>query len=134
MNLNFCVITPAGIMRAGYAEEVIVPSSTGQVGILNNHAFLLTALDIGLMRVKTGDEWFSIFLVEGVAQVEQNEITVVSREAEEGVLIDPFDAKVRLQTITKLSKKAVTKKEKIDMTLELRKAKTKLESTVPFKI
>ena len=132
MNLNFRVITLDGILWSGYAEEVIVPSSTGQVGILNNHASLLTALDIGLMRVKTGNEWFSLVLVEGVAQVEQNAITVVSREAEEGALIDPFDAKVRLQTITKLSKKAVTKKEKIDMTLELRKAKVKLQSTVPF--
>jgi F-type H+-transporting ATPase subunit epsilon len=134
MNLNFRLITPAGIMWAGYAEEVIIPSSTGQVGILNNHASLLTSLDIGLMRVKTNDEWFSIVLLEGVTQVEENAITVVSREAEEGALIDPFDAKVRLQTITKLSKKAVTRKERIDMTLELRKAKTKLESTVPFKI
>jgi F0F1-type ATP synthase epsilon subunit len=69
---------------------------------------LLTALDIGLMKVRTGDEWSAIFLVEGIAQVEQNEIKIFSMKAEKRALIDQSDAKIRLQTITKLSKTVAT--------------------------
>jgi F-type H+-transporting ATPase subunit epsilon len=108
MNLHFCVITPAGIVWDGYAEEVVVPSNTGHVRIFNNHAYLLTALDIGLMKVRTGDEWSAIFLVEGIVQVEQNEIKIFSMKAEKRALIDQSDAKGRLQTITKFSKMVAT--------------------------
>jgi F-type H+-transporting ATPase subunit epsilon len=50
MSLNVRVITPDQTVWDAPADEVILPSSTGQVGILSDHAPLLTALDIGVMR------------------------------------------------------------------------------------
>ena len=72
MSLNIRVITPDRIVWDATAEEVILPSSTGQLGILKDHAPLLTALDIGVMRLKTAGNWTSIILVEGFAEVEKN--------------------------------------------------------------
>jgi F-type H+-transporting ATPase subunit epsilon len=63
MSLNIRVITPDRIVWDATAEEVILPSSTGQLGILKDHAPLLTALDIGVMRLKTSGNWTSIILV-----------------------------------------------------------------------
>ena len=45
MSLNIRVITPDRIIWDATAEEVILPSSTGQLGILKDHAPLLTALE-----------------------------------------------------------------------------------------
>ena len=50
MSLNVRVITPDKVVWDAMADELILASSTGQVGILTGHAPLLTALDIGVMR------------------------------------------------------------------------------------
>ena len=46
MSLNVRVITPDKVVWDAAAEELILPSSTGQLGILVDHAPLLTALFI----------------------------------------------------------------------------------------
>jgi len=61
MSLNVRVITPDKVVYDANAEELILPSSTGQIGILTGHAPLLTALDIGVMRLKTEASWTSLF-------------------------------------------------------------------------
>ena len=47
MNLQVRVITPDSIFIDINAEELILQTITGQIGVLPGHAPLLTALDIG---------------------------------------------------------------------------------------
>ena len=68
MSLNVRVITPDRVVWDANVEELILPSSTGQLGILTDHAPLLTALDIGVMRLKADAGWTSIVLMEGFAE------------------------------------------------------------------
>ena len=128
MSLNVRVITPDKVVWDASAEELILPSSTGQLGILTDHAPLLTALDIGVMRLKVDGKWTSIVLMEGFAEVEDNKITILSNGAEEGSAIDPTTAQSELEKVTLLVDQATTKKEKIEATLELRKAKARLQA------
>jgi len=128
MSLNVRVITPDKVVWDAMAEELILPSSTGQLGILTDHAPLLTALDIGVMRLKVDGNWTSIVLMEGFAEVEDNKITILSNGAEEGANIDPSNAQAELEKVTLLVDQAATKKEKIEATLELRKAKARLQA------
>ena len=128
MSLNVRVITPDKIVWDAGAEEIILPSSTGQVGILTDHAPLLTALDIGVMRLKIDGNWTSIVLMEGFAEVENNKVTILCNGAEEGNSIDPQKAQEDLEKMTLLVDEATTKKEKIEATIELRKAKARLNA------
>ena len=128
MSLNVRVITPDKVVWDASAEELILPSSTGQLGILTDHAPLLTALDIGVMRLKTAGNWTSIVLMEGFAEVEDNKVTILSNGAEEGSTIDSTAAQAELEKVTLLVYQAETKKEKIEATLELRKAKARLQA------
>ena len=128
MSLNVRVITPDKVVWDAMAEELILPSSTGQIGILTDHAPLLTALDIGVMRLKSDTGWTSIVLMEGFAEVEDNKITILSNGAEEGSNIDRNTAQAELEKVTLLVDQATTKKEKIEATLELRKAKARLQA------
>ena len=128
MSLNVRVITPDKVVWDASADELILPSSTGQLGILTDHAPLLTALDLGVMRLKTDGNWTSIVLMEGFAEVEDNKITILSNGAEEGSTIDSNAAQSELEKVTLLVDQATTKKEKIDATLELRKAKARLQA------
>ena len=115
MSLNVRVITPDKVVWDASADELILPSSTGQLGILTDHAPLLTALDIGVMRLKTDGSWTSIVLMEGFAEVEDNKITILSNGAEEGSTIDRSSAQAELEKVTLLVDQASTKKEKISL-------------------
>ena len=128
MSLNVRVITPDKVVWDAMADELILPSSTGQVGILTGHAPLLTALDIGVMRLKSDAGWTSIVLMEGFAEVEDNKVTILCNGAEEGSSIDSKTAQEELEKVTLLVDEATTKKEKIEATIELRKAKARLQA------
>ena len=128
MSLNVRVITPDKVVWDAMAEELILPSSTGQIGILSDHAPLLTALDIGVMRLKSNTDWTSIVVMEGFAEVEDNKITILCNGAEESKNIDLATAQAELERVTLLVDEATTKKEKIEATIELRKSKARLQA------
>ena len=88
MSLTVRVITPDKTIWDAEAQEVILPSTTGQLGILSGHAPLLTALDTGVMRVRPGKEWQAIALTGGFAEVEADEVQVLVNAAELGDNID----------------------------------------------
>merc|ERR1712216_819563 len=126
-SLNVRVITPDKVVWDAVVEELILPSSTGQIGILSDHAPLLTALDIGVMRLKSDAGWSSIVVMEGFAEVEDNKVTILCNGAEEGGSINTETAQAELERVTLLVDEATTKKEKIEATIELRKAKARLQ-------
>ena len=128
MSLNVRVITPDKVVWDAMADELILPSSTGQIGVLTDHAPLLTALDIGVMRLKSDAGWTSIVLMEGFAEVEDNKVTILCNGAEEGSSIDLKTAQDELEKVTLLVDEATTKKEKLEATIELRKSKARLQA------
>ena len=112
MALHISIIAPDRTVWDSNAEEVILPSSTGQLGILRGHAPLLTALDIGVMRVRTDKEWTPIVLMGGFAEVENDELTILVNGAEEGASIDKEAAQKELEEMTIVSmKRRLAKKE-----------------------
>lgn len=88
MALTVRVIAPDKTVWDSSAEEVILPSTTGQLGILTGHAPLLSALDIGVMRVRDGKGWKAIALMGGFAEVENNEVTILVNGADREDTID----------------------------------------------
>ena len=70
MSLTVRVIAPDKTVWDASAEEVILPSTTGQMGILTGHASMLTALDTGVLRVRADKEWTPIALMGGFAEVD----------------------------------------------------------------
>ena len=72
----------------------------------------------------------SIVLMEGFAEVENNKVTILCNGAEEGSSIDRTSAESELEKVTLLVDQAETKKEKIEATIQLRKAKARLQAVV----
>jgi F-type H+-transporting ATPase subunit epsilon len=92
MTLTLRVLAPDQSVFEGPVEEVILPSATGQLGVLPGHVPLLTALDNGVLRLREGSDWRSIALLGGFAEVESNEVTVLVNGAEMGSSIDTATA------------------------------------------
>nr|YP_010850833.1 ATP synthase CF1 subunit epsilon [Lophurella mutabilis]WGH13616.1 ATP synthase CF1 subunit epsilon [Lophurella mutabilis] len=130
MTLKIRVIAPDKIVWDAEAEEIILPSSTGQLGILTGHIPLLTALDIGVMRVRINKDWKPIILLGGFAEVKNNNITILVNGAEEVTEINLENAKNDLEEATNAVEEANSSKEKIEATQVLRKAKAKLQAAI----
>nr|YP_009774077.1 ATP synthase epsilon subunit [Caulacanthus okamurae]QIZ74694.1 ATP synthase epsilon subunit [Caulacanthus okamurae] len=128
MTLNIRVIAPDKTVWDANAEEVILPSSTGQLGILTGHIPLLTALDIGVMRVRIDKEWQPIILLGGFAEIENNNITILVNGAEETSNLDLDKIQKNLDEATIALTEAQTNKDKIDATQNLRKARARLQA------
>ncbi|MEL6441982.1 MAG: ATP synthase F1 subunit epsilon [Cyanobacteria bacterium J06621_8] len=93
MTLTVKVITPDQTVWDDQAEEIVLPSTTGQLGILSGHAPLLTALEVGVLRVRPDKEWKTIALMGGFAEVEDDEIKILVNGAELGDNIDQSAAR-----------------------------------------
>lgn len=128
MKLQIRVIAPDQIVWDASAEEVILPSSTGQLGILKGHIPLLTALDIGVMRVKVDKEWQPIILLGGFAEVDNNNITILVNGAETVSEINMIEAQDNLDKATQILAEAQSNKEKIEATQNLRKARARIQA------
>jgi len=129
MALHISIIAPDRTVWDSNAEEVILPISTGQLGILRGHAPLLTALDIGVMRVRTDKEWTPIVLMGGFAEVENDELTILVNGAEEGASIDKEAAQKELEEMTIRFNEAESSKERIEATQNLRRARARVQAT-----
>jgi F-type H+-transporting ATPase subunit epsilon len=97
MTLNLRVLAPDQSVFDGSADEVILPSTTGEVGILTGHVSMLTALDSGVLRLREGNTWTAIALSGGFAEVEANEVTVLVNAAQLGSTIDTATAEKELE-------------------------------------
>lgn len=128
MTLKIRVIAPDRTVWDASAEEIILPSSTGQLGILTDHIPLLTALDIGVMRVRIEKDWIPIVLLGGFAEVDNNIITILVNGAEEASDINIEQAQINLDEATLLLTNAQTNKEKIEATQQIRKARARLQA------
>ncbi|MEO3704992.1 ATP synthase F1 subunit epsilon [Trichormus azollae] len=95
MTLTVRVISPDKTVWDAQADEVILPSTTGQLGILTGHAPMLSALDTGVMRVRAtkNSNWQAIALLGGFAEVEEDEVTILVNGAERGDAINLEEAR-----------------------------------------
>jgi len=100
MSLTLRVLAPDQNVFDGNADEVILPSTTGQLGILPGHVSLLTALDFGVLRVREGNGWKAIALQGGFAEVDADEVTVLVNAAELGSSINAEAAGKELDAAT----------------------------------
>lgn len=76
--MDLQIITPDTTLYDGKADMVVVPGTDGLIGILNNHAPLVSALKSGSVKVKL-DETEQLFEVAGgVVEVLKNKVIVLA--------------------------------------------------------
>ena len=133
MSLTLRVLAPDQSVFDGSADEVILPSTTGQLGILPGHVSLLAALDVGVLRVRADGDWKSIALMGGFAEVEADDVTVLVNSAELGSSIDGSSAESELQAarsaVSKLEGQP-TSPEKVKAQQSLNRARARAQAAL----
>ena len=76
------------LYREDEIDEVIAPGVVGELGVLPNHAPLVTSLQPGELRVKRGGEERPFFISGGFLEVKADMVTVLADAAERGDEID----------------------------------------------
>lgn len=109
-------------------DQVILPTTTGRMGILKGHATIITALDIGVLAIKKDQVWEAIVILNGVAEFRDDVATVIAIDVEQVTEVD-FDKSLNLlnAAIDKVSL-AQTMKEKIASIKELQLARARFEA------
>ena len=134
MSLTLRVLAPDQNVFDGEAQEVILPSTTGLLGILPGHISLVTALDIGVLRVFANGSWNSIALMGGFAEVENDDVTVLVNGAELGENIDATVAEAELEKakneLNQLEGQSVSNSpEKLKAQQSLNKARARVQAS-----
>jgi F-type H+-transporting ATPase subunit epsilon len=127
MSLQVSILTPEKPFWNGEAEEIILPTETGEMGILKNHAPIVTGLDVGAMLIKTKEEWSSVAIMGGFALVKKNKVTVLANEAQAAESIDPEEAKTAFETAKNNLEKAAGVKEKVEANFAYKRAKARYQ-------
>lgn len=76
------IVTPKGIIFSGNAKGAQFPGSEGELGILPNHASLVTLLDTGIIEVTDLDDDIERVAISwGYLKVSEDKVTVLAEGA-----------------------------------------------------
>lgn len=125
MSLQICIMTPDQIFWNTKAEEIILPTNTGQMGILSKHAPLITALDIGVMSIRQQNKWEYIALMNGFASVQKDQVIILVNSAESKETIDNTQAEKDFFIAQERVNKALDEKEKVEAVLAFKRARAR---------
>lgn len=127
MSLQISILTPERPFWNGQAEEIILPTETGEMGVLKNHAPIITGLDVGAMLVRTKEQWSSFAIMGGFAVVKRNQVTILANEAEASETIDSEEAKNAFETAKANLEKAEGVKQKVEANFAFKRAKARFQ-------
>ena len=88
MTIRCEIVSQDRMVWDGDADIVIIPGVSGEMGILPNHAPLLSTLQYGILRVRHKDVEEIFTVAGGVVEIQPDVITVLADSAENVEEID----------------------------------------------
>ena len=94
--MHLKIITHEKVVFDEDVDEIYTRGTDGEFGILKNHIPVMAALDIGVTKIKKGEELKSYTTMGGVLQFKDNECIILTTTAECGDDIDVARAEAAL--------------------------------------
>lgn len=88
MTIRCEIVSQDRVVFEGDADMVLLPGAGGEMGVLPHHAPVLTAIQFGVVRVRTSglEQYFTVG--DGIAEVLPDKVTVLADTAENVQEID----------------------------------------------
>ena len=86
--MQFEIVTAEGVLYSDEVDGIVAPGVDGELGVLPNHASLLTVLKAGELRIMKGTDETDIIVTGGFLEVLGNKVTVLADAAERSEEID----------------------------------------------
>lgn len=122
------IVTPEKKVFSKDVNFLVAPGTEGELGILPEHAPLITSLNIGIMRIVQGDKRFKVVVTGGFLEVRNNKVTVLANAAERAEDIDVARAEAAKR---RAEERLASKSPDVDVVraeLALRRALTRLKA------
>ena len=112
----FCrVITPEEIIYDGEADLVVARIADGDLGVMVDHAPLVSSVEIGEVRIREGEEQHVYATSDGFFKVSENLVQVLVEEAIPVEEIDVGEAENRVEEAERdLSEASDERREEIE--------------------
>lgn len=108
------IVTPEKIAFNGTVEEITIPGSDGEFGVLKGHAALLSSLEIGVLSFTKDNKRYYYAVNTGYAEVTSSKVTILVETAERSDMID----KARAQRAKEAAETKLTKIDNSDYAYE----------------
>lgn len=86
----------------GDVDMVIVPGEAGEMGILPNHAPLLSTLRLGIIKVRSGNQEQDFTVSGGIVEIQPDLVTILADSAENIEEIDVSRAEAAKRRIEEI--------------------------------
>ncbi len=84
--IHFEIVSPAGVSTAAEVDQVVIPTTSGEIGVLPHHEPVMTMLEPGELSVINDGKTTYAAVGEGFAQITPGRISIltdmVARESE----------------------------------------------------
>jgi F-type H+-transporting ATPase subunit epsilon len=107
-SFQFDLVSPESLLFSGEVEQVDVPGSEGDFGVLANHAPLIAMLRPGILTMVRDGEPMKVVINGGLAEIGPSGLTVL---ADMAVPLDDFDRSVLAGQIKDLEEDVADAKE-----------------------
>lgn len=116
--MEVCIVKPDRIFFKEDAEELLLPTNTGYIGILEAHAPLVTGLDNGVLALRQGTTWRYLALLGGFGVIKEGRVNILCRDIEEASEINLEDAEKNVTSAKEGMTKSDSKKSYIENQLK----------------
>jgi F-type H+-transporting ATPase subunit epsilon len=77
MPFHLSVVTPEGEAFDKPVDAVVLPGSEGEFGVLPGHEPFMTALQVGAMQIRQGEETLHAAVGRGFAEIHEDHVSVL---------------------------------------------------------
>jgi F-type H+-transporting ATPase subunit epsilon len=103
---HFDLVSPEKLAFSGEVDQVDIPGTEGDFGVLAGHAPVVAAVRPGILTVRSGDAREKIIVLGGVAEVSEKGLTVLANVA---TSIEELDRAKFAETIAEMEGKLAEK-------------------------
>lgn len=126
--MHLKIITQERVVFDNDVDEIYTRSVDGEFGILKGHVPIMSALDIGVTRVKIGNETKAFTTMGGVLQFKDEECLILTTLAEAGEEIDEMRARESLERGRRMLKEANAQMDAKRIEASIARAKARLKA------
>ncbi len=128
--INLEIVTPERKVVDQAVEVVYVPTAAGEIGILENHAPLISTLKPGILSYTDKGSTERMVIAGGFVEVSANKVSILADIAEKSEAVDVGAAKVERDEAQKILGEWRGSEEEFEVELEkLEKAQARLQIT-----
>jgi F-type H+-transporting ATPase subunit epsilon len=129
------IVSQDRMVWEGDVDIVIVPGVEGEMGILPNHAPLLSTLQFGILKVRYGNQEEDFTVAGGLVEVQPDIVTVLADSAENIKEIDIARAEAARQRAEEMLKQGVPEDSDVyaQLDLALRRSRLRLDAASRYR-